>query len=90
MSKPRIIEPRYSRDFTTEDTREVELTYTAKVKVRIHANDSLSGYDVDTDMVSFYDEAFSNAIEASMFYISMQDKFCSIDIKVQHSNVGED
>ena len=89
MSKPRIIDPRYATDFEVDDTREIEITYTAKIKVRISANDSLSGYDVDSDMVSFYDETFTDAIEASMFYIEIQDKFCSCDVTVQDSNVGE-
>lgn len=82
--KPRIVEPKYSQDFTTEDTREFELTYTAKVKVKINANRSL--YDIENKYIKdFLVETFGHAIESSVFHFKTQDKLCDVDVTVLSS-----
>lgn len=82
--KPRIIEPRYSHDFTTEDTREFELTYTAKVRIRISANGSLC--DIENKQIKdFLTETFSQSIESSVLHFEIQDKLCDADVTVLNS-----
>ena len=84
--EPRIIEPKYSRDFTTEDTRELELTYTAKVRVRISANGLL--YDIENKQIEdFLNEIFSESIESSVFHFEIQNKLCDVDVTVLSSIV---
>ena len=49
-----IIEPRYIRDIgTPEDIRELEVTFTAKMNIRLLSDAYLGGYDTNQDFVSF-------------------------------------
>ena len=55
-----IIESRHIRDIgTPEDVRELEMTFTAKINVRLLANEYLGGYDTNQDFVSFLAECLS-------------------------------
>jgi hypothetical protein len=55
-----IIESRHIRDIgTPEDIRELEMTFTAKINVRLLANEYLGGYDTNQDFVSFLAECLS-------------------------------
>jgi len=92
MQNVKVINNSWRDIGTPEDTRQVELTYTAKLAVNISANNLLSGYDVNHDMVSFYNEMFDKAVQK---YFSMEvvtehgDAFCDVEVVVNDSNVSD-
>ena len=55
-----VIESRYIRDIgTPEDIRELEMTFTAKLNVRLLADEYLGGYDTNQDFVSFLSDCLA-------------------------------
>ena len=92
MQNVKVINNSWRDIGTPEDTRQVELTYTAKISVVVSADNNLSGYDTNHDMVSFYNEMFDKAVQK---YFSMEvttdqgEAFCDVEVVVNNSNVSD-
>jgi len=62
-----VIESRYIRDIgTPEDIRELEMTFTAKIKVRLLADEYLGGYDTNQDINSFLAECLAERMPSEL------------------------
>lgn len=85
-----VIESRYIRDIgTPEDIRELEMTFTASLNVRLLANEYLGGYDTNQDFVSFLSECLGSKMPNELAtYLKCDDGEAYTIVEIDYKSVN--